>query len=155
MLLSDFNNINSQINGLELIATRIRKIALEYITKSGSGHPGGSMSIVDILTVLYFGNLYNQEIGQWKPIMRYDSSDPLWAERDRFVLSKGHAAPALYAVLAEAGFFSTDHFKIYRKIDCPLEGHPVMCRIFDENGQTRKYGIEGVDFASGSLALVS
>jgi transketolase len=141
----------NDIDRLELLATKIRKNAIEYITKSGSGHPGGSMSIADILTALYFGRTYDPQTGEWQAIMRYDPADPLWNNRDRFILSKGHAAPGFYAVLAEAGFFSSDHFKIYRKIQCPLEGHPVMCRLFDEDGQIVKHGIEGVDFASGSL----
>jgi len=140
-----------EIDRLALIATKVRKNAIEYITKSGSGHPGGSASIADILTVLYFGKTYDPETSLWENIMRYDPQDPLWMNRDRFVLSKGHAAPGFYAVLAEAGFFTKDHFKIYRKIDCPLEGHPVMCRLFEEDLNVGKYGLEGVDFPSGSL----
>ena len=151
MSLNTLQHDNSQIDYLKLIATRIRKISLEYITKSGSGHPGGSMSIADMMAVLYFGQIFNHETDQWERIMQYDTSDPLWSDRDRFILSKGHAAPAYYAVLAKAGFFSPDHFKIYRKIDCLLEGHPVMYRLSKKNGQTKQYGIEGVDFASGSL----
>ncbi len=140
-----------ELERLELIATRIRKTALEYITKSGSGHPGGSASIADILAVLYFGRVRSSGEEPWIPIMRYDPAEPLWEDRDRFLLGKGHAAPALYAALAEAGFFSREHFKIYRKIDCPLEGHPVMCRLFEGGQAISRHGIEGVDFPSGSL----
>ena len=140
-----------EIDRLELLATKIRKTAIEYITKSGSGHPGGSVSITEILTALYFGRIYDVERKRWESVMRYDPQDPLWAERDRFILSKGHAAPGFYAALAEAGFFDPEHFKIYRKIDCPLEGHPVMYRPSYSTPQTEKYGIEGVDFPSGSL----
>jgi transketolase len=147
----DYLESTSELSRLELIATRIRKNALEYITNSGSGHPGGSVSIADIMTVLYFGHIFHSYSGEWERIMSYDPADPFWSNRDRFVLSKGHAAPAFYAVLAEAGFFSPEHFKIYRKIDCLLEGHPVMCRLFKEDGQSKKFGIEGVDFPSGSL----
>lgn len=136
---------------LELIATKIRRNAIENITKSRVGHPGGSLSITDILTVLYFGRTYNEDTGSWESIMRYDPQDPLWPRRDRFVLSKGHAAPALYATLAEAGFFSRDLLKIYRKIDSPLEGHPAMYRVFVEHGQRAEHGIRGVDFSTGSL----
>jgi len=137
-----------EIDRLELLATHIRKNALENITKSKVGHPGGSLSIADILTILYFGRTYNKETGEWENIMRYDPKDPLWLNRDRFVLSKGHAAPALYATLAEAGFFSKDVLKIYKKIDSPLEGHPAMYRVY-ENGE--EHGIKGVDFSTGSL----
>lgn len=140
-----------EIDRLELIATKIRKSAIEHITKSRIGHPGGSLSVADILTVLYFGRTYDPESGLWENIMRYDSSDPLWANRDRFVLSKGHAAPALYATLARAGFFSEELLTIYRKIDSPLESHPSMYRVFNENGKTVEMGTKGIDFSTGSL----
>lgn len=140
-----------EIERLELLATRIRKNAMENITKSGVGHPGGSLSVADILAVLYFGKIFDADAGQWERIMRYDPKDPLWPRRDRFILSKGHAAPALYATLAEAGFFSEDILKIYRKIDSSLEGHPAMYRIFNENGRTVEHGTPGVDFSTGSL----
>ena len=136
---------------LELIATRIRATSTNYITKSGSGHPGGSLSIADILACLYFGRVHDPASGGWNPVMRYDPKDPLWIGRDRFILSKGHAAPAYYAVLSEAGFIPKEAFEIYRKIECPLEGHPVMCRMWTEDGQVVEKGITGVDFASGSL----
>ena len=87
----------------------------------------------------------------WENILRYDPADPLWPDRDRFVLSKGHAAPALYATLAEAGYFSKDVLKIFRKIDSPLEGHPAMYRVFNEDGKTVEHGTKGVDFSTGSL----
>jgi transketolase len=140
-----------EIERLELIATRIRKNAIENITKSKVGHPGGSLSIADILAVLYFGRVYDEAAGLWENVMRYDPADPLWPDRDRFVLSKGHAAPAFYATLAEAGYFSKDLLKIYRKIDSPLEGHPAMYRVFKENGKTVEHGTKGVDFSTGSL----
>jgi len=140
-----------EIDRLELLATRIRKNAIENITKSRVGHPGGSLSVVDFLTVLYFGRIYDHKTELWENILRYDASDPLWSNRDRLVLSKGHAAPALYATLAQAGFFSEDLLKIYRKIDSPLEGHPAMYRIFNENGQRVEHGTKGVDFSTGSL----
>lgn len=140
-----------EIDRLELIATKIRLNAIENITKSKVGHPGGSLSISDIMAVLYFGRTYDPETDLWENIMRYDPADPLWPNRDRFVLSKGHAAPALYATLAEAGFFSRDLLKIYRKIDSPLEGHPAMYRLIKENGKNVEYGTKGVDFSTGSL----
>lgn len=140
-----------EIDRLELLATKIRKNAIENITKSKVGHPGGSLSVADFLTVLYFGRTCDPETDLWENIMRYDPSDPLWTNRDRLVLSKGHAAPALYATLAQAGFFSEDLLKIYRKIDSPLEGHPAMYRIFNEDGRRVEHGTKGVDFSTGSL----
>jgi transketolase len=140
-----------EIDRLELIATKTRKDAIENITKTGVGHPGGSLSIVDFLTVLYFGKTYDSETGCWEGILRYDPSDPLWSNRDRVVLSKGHAAPALYATLAQAGFFCQDLLKIYRKIDSTLEGHPAMYRVIKENDAEFEYGTKGVDFSTGSL----
>ena len=92
-----------------------------------SGHPGGSLSVTDILTYLYF-----QE-------MKTDPQNPAWQERDRLVLSKGHTAPALYAVLAQKGFFPVEELKTLRKIGSRLQGHPDMKKI------------PGVDMSSGSL----
>ena len=147
----NFLDQEGKVDRLELLATRIRKNAIENITKSRVGHPGGSLSIVDILTVLYFGRTYDPEADLWENIMRYDPADPLWANRDRLVLSKGHAAPALYATLAEAGFFSKELLRIYRKIDSPLEGHPAMFRVFMEDDKMVEHGTRGVDFSTGSL----
>ncbi len=140
-----------EIDRLELLATKIRKNAIEHITKSKVGHPGGSLSIADMLAILYFGRIFDPQTNRWERIMRYDTEDPLWPNRDRFVLSKGHAAPALYATLAEAGFFSREVLKIYRKIDSPLEGHPAMYRVLSDNGQRVEHGTPGVDFSTGSL----
>lgn len=140
-----------EIDRLELIATKIRKNAIENITKSKVGHPGGSLSVADFLAALYFGRIYDPETEMWENILRYDPSDPLWPNRDRVVLSKGHAAPALYATLAMAGFFSEDLLRIYRKIDSPLEGHPAMYRVFNEDGKIVEHGTKGVDFSTGSL----
>jgi len=141
----------SEIDRLELIATKIRKRLLDHIAKSKVGHPGGSLSVADILTALYFGRVFDPEKKSWEPILRYDPQDPLWSERDRVVLSKGHAAPALYSTLAEAGFFSEDILKIYRKIDSPLEGHPAMYQVIRKNGRLVERGTKGVDFSTGSL----
>jgi transketolase N-terminal domain/subunit len=107
-----------EINRLKLIAAKIRKNALENITKTKAGHPGGSLSVADILTALYFGLSCHPESGLWENILRYDPAD-LWPDRDRLILSR-HAAPALYAALAQAGF-SVKTFSNYRKIDSPLE----------------------------------
>jgi transketolase len=97
-------------------------------TRAGSGHPSSSLSGIDILTALYFGG-----------VMRYDPRRPDWPVRDRFILSKGHAAPALYAVLAEAGYFDRALLATLREIGSPLEGHPNM-RV-----------LPGVEASTGSL----
>jgi len=140
-----------EIDRLELLSTKIRKNAMENVTKSKVGHPGGSLSVVDYLTVLYFGRIYDPETNLWENILQYDPSDPFWSNRDRVVLSKGHAAPAFYATLAQAGFFSEDLLRIYHKIVSPLEGHPAMYRVFSENGKSVEQGTKGVDFSTGSL----
>jgi transketolase len=140
-----------EINRLKLIAAKIRKNALENITGTKAGHPGGSLSVADILTALYFGRTYDPESGWWENLLSYDPADPLWPNRDRLILGKGHAAPALYAALAHAGFFTEDLLKIYRRIDSPLEGHPAMYRLQDEDGRVVEHGTKGVDFSTGSL----
>lgn len=119
--------MDKSIQELELIATDIRKDIITMITEAGSGHPGGSLSAADILTVLYFHE------------MNVDSSNPQWEDRDRFTLSKGHAAPVLYAVLAKKGFFPREELFKLRKIDSMLQGHPDM------------KGTPGVDMSTGSL----
>ncbi|MBP2629925.1 MAG: Transketolase protein [Firmicutes bacterium] len=109
------------------IAQNIRVNIVKMLAEAGSGHPGGSLSMVDILTVLYFDK------------MNVNVDDPKWKERDRFVLSKGHGAPGLYAVLAEKGFFPKEELLKLRKCDAMLQGHPDM------------KGTPGVDMSTGSL----
>ncbi len=112
---------------LEIFATKERLLLLEGIFNAKAGHPGGSLSIAELMAYLY-----NVE-------MKVDASNPKWDERDRFVLSKGHAAPALYATLALKGFFPTEDMKTLRKADSYLQGHPSMkC-------------VPGVDMSTGSL----
>lgn len=112
---------------LEQKAVIMRKDIVEMLYKSGSGHPGGSLSAVEILSALYF------------KVMNVDEKNPRWQERDRFVLSKGHAAPVLYAALAEKGFFPKSELWNLRKIGSLLQGHPEMKNI------------PGVDMSTGSL----
>ena len=112
---------------LEKNAYKIRKHALEAVYSASSGHPGGSLSIADILSVLYFDE------------MNVDVKNPKDENRDRFVLSKGHCAPALYGALAEKGFFPVEDIKTFRRIDSYLQGHPDM------------KGVPGVDMSTGSL----
>ena len=85
------------------------------LAAAGSGHPGGSLSAVEIIAALYFGGF-----------LRYDPKNPQWPERDRFVLSKGHGVPVQYAALAEAGFFPLTELNSLRKINSRLQGHPVL-----------------------------
>ncbi len=112
---------------LSIIANRVRKHALTAVYSAKSGHPGGSLSVADLLTYLYFD------------VMRVDPKNPKAADRDRFVLSKGHTAPALYGVLAEKGYFSKELIPTFRHIGSILQGHPDMKKI------------PGVDMSTGSL----
>ncbi len=115
-----------KIKQLKKIANEIRKESLIMIYRAKSGHPGGSLSEADILAALYFYKL------------RIDPKKPDWPDRDRFVLSKGHACPAYYATLAKKGFFDKKVLESYRKINGLLQGHPEL-------------KIPGVDHAGGSL----
>ena len=112
---------------LKLLACKVRMGIIEGVHAAKSGHPGGSLSIADVLTYLYFNK------------MNIDPANPEKADRDRFVLSKGHAAPALYSVLANRGYFDTELLKTLRHIGSILQGHPD------------KKHIPGVDMSSGSL----
>ena len=104
----------ARIKELKRISANIKLGALEAVFSASSGHPGGSLSISDILSYLYFEE------------MNIDPRDPKKADRDRFVLSKGHTAPALYAALAERGYFPREDLKTFRHIDSYLQGHPDM-----------------------------
>ena len=120
----------SEISSDELrrTAAEIRAGAVELVHIAGSGHPGGSLSVADILAVLYFDT------------MNVRPDEPSWPERDRLVLSKGHACPALYSALALRGYFSREHFAGFRSLGGLLQGHPEV-------------GIPGVDAPSGSLGM--
>lgn len=100
---------------LERLAQDLRLDILDMTTKAGSGHPSSSWSAVEILTALYFGGILN-----------YRPDEPWWRERDRFIMSKGHAAPLLYAVLARAGYFDREELWRLREIDSPVQGHPIQ-----------------------------
>lgn len=119
----------AKINELKQIAANIKLGALEAVYSANSGHPGGSLSIADLLAYLYFAE------------MKIDPKNPKWDERDRFVLSKGHTCPGLYSALAERGYFPKEDLKTFRQIDSYLQGHPDM------------KGIPGVDMTTGSLGL--
>lgn len=121
------------------VAARVRRHIVAMIGEAGSGHPGGSLSAADILTALYFA------------VLRVDPARPDWPERDRLVLSKGHAAPALYAVLAERGFFPVSELGTLRKFGSRLQGHPDMKVTPGVDASTGSLG-QGLSFAVG-LAL--
>ena len=112
---------------MKTIARRLRCHIISMIGKAGSGHPGGSLSAVEIVTALYFGLL------QHKP------KDPQWSDRDRFILSKGHAAPLLYAALAECGYFPVDELLTLRQLNSRLQGH------------TDRTATPGVEMSAGAL----
>lgn len=117
----------TNVKALKKIALEVRKDIIEAVYSAKSGHPGGSLSIADILTVLYFNHM---NIDEKKP------DDP---NRDRLVLSKGHACTALYSVLAEKGYFDKEDLKTFRKLGSPLQGHPDMNKV------------PGIDMTTGSL----
>ena len=117
----------TNVKALKKIALEVRKDIIEAVYSAKSGHPGGSLSIADILTVLYFNQM---NIDEEKP------DDP---NRDRLVLSKGHACTTLYSVLAEKGYFDKEDLKTFRKLGSPLQGHPDMNKVL------------GIDMTTGSL----
>lgn len=121
---------------MEAIAKRLRRDIITMIGKAGSGHPGGSLSAVEILTALYFR------------VLRHKPLDPHWPDRDRFILSKGHAAPALYAVLAECGYFPVEELATLRQIDSRLQGHTDMTRTPGVEMSAGALG-QGLSFAIG------
>ena len=112
---------------LESIARQCRVQIVRMLTHAGSGHPGGSLSVIDMLVAIAFGRL------------RHDPKRPEWADRDRIVLSKGHAVPALYAVMAKAGYFPEERLITLRKLGSPLQGHPD------------RTALPGIEAATGSL----
>ncbi len=116
-----------RVTELSIIANKVRKHALTGVYNAASGHPGGSLSIADVLTYLYF------------EVMNIDPKNPKMEGRDRFVLSKGHTAPALYGTLAERGFFDPAEMKNLRKFGSFLQGHPVLDKV------------PGVEMSTGSL----
>ncbi len=113
---------------LQARAKAVRRHIITSTTAAGSGHPTSSLSGVELATALYFGGF-----------LRYDPANPHWPQRDRFILSKGHAAPLLYAVLAEAGYFPAQELQTLRKLGSPFEGHPNLRRL------------PGVEASTGSL----
>lgn len=103
------------ISELEQRARKLRLDILDMTTKAGSGHPSSSWSAVEIVTALYFGG-----------VLKYRPEEPQWPQRDRFIMSKGHAAPLLYAALAQAGYFDRAELDRLRQVDSPVQGHPIQ-----------------------------
>lgn len=129
--MSDNTNTTGEkaevVRNLRKKAQAMRKDIVKMIGAAKSGHPGGSLSAADIVATLYFH------------VMKHDPQNPKWLERDRFVLSKGHAGPVLYAALAEAGYFPKEELLTFRKLNSRIQGHPDMNKT------------PGVDFSTGSL----
>ncbi|MEM0030095.1 MAG: transketolase [Candidatus Nitrosocaldus sp.] len=129
-----------EILRLKEIARRTRRLIIESVAEAGSGHPGGSLSAVELVVALYFHK------------MRHDPNNPRWEDRDRFILSKGHAAPLLYSVLAQAGYFPVEELKTLRKLGSMLQGHPD----FRTPGVEYCAGSEGIGLSVGiGLALAA
>lgn len=131
--------LNQDVTYLAEKALTIRRHIVSMLGKAGSGHTGGSLSCADIITVLYFA------------VMRHDPSNPRWPERDRFVLSKGHGAPAQYAVLAEAGYFPPEQLHSLRQLNSTLQGHPDMHKTPGIEVSTGSLG-QGLSMACGMAA---
>ncbi len=128
---------------LERRANEMRIDIVRMIAEAGSGHPGGSLSAIDILCALYFSG-----------VMKHDPANPDWEERDRFILAKGHAAPALYATLAHAGYFPREELMTLRKLGSRLQGHPDSNLLPGVEVSTGSLG-QGLSIAAGAAAGLS
>ena len=120
---------SQELDRLREKAQHIRRSIIEMLAAAGSGHPGGSLSATDLVTCLYF------------KVMQHKPDDPTWQDRDRFILSKGHACPVLYAALAETGYITPDLLTSLRRFGSPLQGHP----------DRRKFGL--MEASTGSLGI--
>jgi len=125
------------IEYLNQCAAVIRGDVLKMTTAAGSGHPGGSLSSADMITALFFGD-----------VLSYDAKNPKWADRDRFVLSKGHVAPVLYSAMARAGYFDPDELATLRQYGSRLQGHPDMLKLPGIEVSTGSLG-QGLSIAAG------
>ena len=125
---------------LERRANDMRADIVRMITEAGSGHPGGSLSCADILAALYFGG-----------VLEHDPENPEWEGRDRFILAKGHAAPALYAALAQAGYIPREELATLRKLGSRLQGHPDSNQVPGVEVSTGSLG-QGLSIAAGAAA---
>jgi transketolase len=132
---------SADIRQLKKTANEARRWILKMLTEAGSGHPGGSLSAIDIITALFFHE------------MKTDPKSPTWPDRDRFVLSKGHAVPALYAILGLKGYFPLEQTLTLRKLGSPFQGHPDVMRMPAVEACTGSLG-QGLSIAQG-LALAA
>jgi transketolase len=135
-------NHHKRVNDLAAltgIARDLRMDILDMTTRAGSGHPSSSFSAVEILTAIYFGGILN-----------YRPNDPWWQGRDRFIMSKGHAAPLLYAVLAKAGYFDRDLLWDLRQINSPVQGHPIQGMLPGVEATTGSLG-QGLSLGLGHI----
>ena len=137
--MPDTSTINIDMNALGEIARELRLDILDMTTRAASGHPSSSFSAVEIVTALYFGG-----------ILRFRSDDPWWPDRDRFIMSKGHAAPLLYAALARAGYFDRELLWKLRQIDSPVQGHPIQGMMPGVEATTGSLG-QGLSLGVGHL----
>lgn len=135
----EMHNQQREQDSLKEIARNLRLDILDMTTKAGSGHPSSSFSSVEILTTLFFGG-----------ILRYRPDEPWWPERDRFIMSKGHAAPLLYAILARAGYFDRQLLWELRQIDSPVQGHPIQGMLPGVEATTGSLG-QGLSLGLGHL----
>jgi transketolase len=119
---------------LKAISQNTRRLILETLAEAKSGHPGGSLSAVELVVALYY------------VVMRHDPKNPTWPDRDRFILSKGHAAPLLYSILAQKGYFPLEHLKFLRKLNSQLQGHPDPQKT---PGVEMAAGSEGIGLSVG------
>lgn len=134
-------DVRPTADDMKLVAKQVREDIILAIGEAKSGHPGGSLSCTDILVTLYFNKL------------RHDPKEPKWANRDRLLLSKGHAAPALYSVLAECGYFPREELMTLRKINTRLQGHPDPTKL---PGVEIPGGPEGIGLSEGiGMALAA
>lgn len=127
------------IDELKKLTVQIRRDIVQMIADANSGHPGGSLSATDLVTALFFSE------------MNYDSKNPKWEDRDRFILSKGHACPVLYSCMARAGYFEYEELKTLRRIDSRIQGHPEVRRLPGIEASTGSLG-QGLSIGAG-LAL--
>jgi transketolase len=133
--------MNDRKKSLMLTANTIRQDIVRMLTEAKSGHPAGSLGLVDIFTALYFG------------VLRHDAKKPDWPDRDRFVLSNGHVCPVLYAALANAGYFPREKLMTLRKLGSPLQGHPHRGSVPGIENSSGPLG-QGISMAVG-MAIVS
>lgn len=122
---------------LQTAARDLRIKAIEMIARAGNGHPGGSLSLADLVSALYF------------KVLKHDPKNPTWKERDRFILSKGHGVPAVYAAMAMSGYFPEKDLEQFRQLGSPLQGHPDRHRLPGIEASTGSLG-QGLSIAQGA-----